>query len=237
VLLLLLVYCLIAKRAWYDQLAGTEVICLRSGYGKVKLAFVVLAGAALLGLGTKAAEFAGHGRIPCRLALYRSLRSTVPYVAFLRQGQVAPVDYVIGLFECYDVVVLCERLHPEASQWDFIYEIVHDPRFIDRVGHVFTEYGTVGMQANIDSLMAADGLGAAEVHERIVHIMRNWAVWPTWDNTNFYHYVMRLYALNQSRPSAKRIRYHFTDASVSWPGIATKEEYRAYSGSIWNRDQ
>jgi hypothetical protein len=161
----------------------------------------------------------------------------VPYVAFLRQGQVAPVDYVIGLFDRYDVVVLCERLHPEASQWDFIYEIVRHPRFIDRVGHVFTEYGTVGMQANIDSLMAADGLGADEVHDRIVHIKRNWAVWPTWDNTNFYHYLMRLYALNQSLPSAKRIRHHFTDTSVSWSGITTKEEYRAYLRSLWNRDQ
>jgi uncharacterized RDD family membrane protein YckC len=237
VLLLLLVYGLIAKRAWYDQLAGTEVNRLPSGYGKVKLAFVVLAGAALLGLGTKAAEFTVHGRIPCRLALYRSMRSTGPYVAFLRQGQVAPVDYVIGLFDRYDVVVLCERLHPEASQWDFIYEIVRDPRFIDRVGHVFTEYGTVGMQANIDSLMAADGLGADEVDERIVHIMRNFAVWPTWDNTNFYNYLMRLYALNQPLPSAQRIRHHFTDTSVDWSGITTKEEYRAYYGSIWNRDQ
>jgi uncharacterized RDD family membrane protein YckC len=69
VLLLLLVYCLIAKRAWYDQLAGTEADRLPSGYGKVKLAFLVLAVASLLGLGTKAAEFTRRGWIPCRLVL------------------------------------------------------------------------------------------------------------------------------------------------------------------------
>jgi uncharacterized RDD family membrane protein YckC len=68
-LLLLLVYCLIARRAWYDQLAGTEADRLPSGYGKVKLAFLVLAGASLLGLGTKAAEFTRRGWIPCRLVL------------------------------------------------------------------------------------------------------------------------------------------------------------------------
>jgi uncharacterized RDD family membrane protein YckC len=237
VLLLLRVYYLIAKRAWYDQLAGTEVIRAPSGYGKVKLAAVALAGAALLGLGTKGAEFIQRGWIPCRLALYQSMRSTAPYVAFLRQGQAAPVDYVIGLFDRYDVVVLCERMHPEATQWDFIYDIVRDPRFIDRVGHVFTEYGTGEMQPYLDSMMASDGLSAGEVHDHIVQIMRNWGVWPIWHNTNFYDYLTRLYALNQSLAPAKRIRHHFTDASVNWSGITTKEEYRAYWRATSDRDR
>ena len=161
----------------------------------------------------------------------------MPYVAFLRQGQVAPVDYVIGLFNRFDVVVLCERIHPEATQWDFIYQIVRDPRFIDRVGHVFTEYGAVEMQPYINSMMAADGLGPEVAHDRIVQIMRNWAVWPTWDNTNFYQYLTRLYALNQSLPSTKRIHHHFTDKSAHWSGITTKEEYTAYRRSLVDRDQ
>jgi hypothetical protein len=37
VLLFLLVYRLIAKRTWYDQLAGTEVNRVQTEYGKVKL--------------------------------------------------------------------------------------------------------------------------------------------------------------------------------------------------------
>jgi uncharacterized RDD family membrane protein YckC len=237
VLLLLRVYYLIAKRAWYDHLAGTEVIRAPSGYARVKLAAVALAGAALLGLGTKGAEFALRGWIPCRLALYQSMRSTAPYVAFLRQGQAAPVDYVMGLFDRYDVVVLCEREHPEATQWDFIYDIVRDPRFIDRVGHVFTEYGAGEMQPYLDSMMAADGLSAGEVHDRIVNIMRNWPVWPTWANTNFYRYMTRLYALNQSLPPAKRIHQHFTDKSADWSGMTTRKEYTAFRRSLVGRDQ
>ena len=236
-LLFLRVYYLIAKRAWYDQLAGTEVIRAPSEYGKVKLAAVALAGAALLGPGTKGAEFALRGWIPCRLALYRSMRSTGPYVAFLRPGQAAPVDYVIGLFDRYDVVVLCERMHPEGSQWNFIYDIVRDPRFIDRVGHVFTEYGGVEMQPYLDCMMAADGLSAGEVHDRIVQIMRNWPVWPIWHNTNFYDYLTRLYALNQSLPAAQRIHHHFTDRSAPWSGIVTKGQYIAYRRSLVDRDR
>jgi hypothetical protein len=236
-LLLLLVYCLIARRTWYDQLAGTEVIRAPSGYAKAKLAVVVLAGAALLGLGTKGAEFILRGWIPCRLALCQSMRSTAPYVAFLRQGQAAPVDYVIRLFDRYDVVVLCERMHPEASQWDFIYDLVRNPRFIDRVGHVFTEYGAREMQPYLDSMMATDSLSAGEVHDRVVQIMRNWPVWPIWHYTNFYDYLTRLYALNQSLPPAKRIHHHFTDAAVDWPRITTKEEYRAYWRATSDRDR
>ncbi len=131
VLILLLVHYLIAKQTWYDQLAGTNVGRVTGSGGRVWPVFVTLIGAAILGLGTKAMEFKVQDWIPCRLAIYRSMHSTRPYTAFLKQGQATPVDYVIGLFDRYDVVVLGERMHPEGSQWDFIYEVVQDPRFVE----------------------------------------------------------------------------------------------------------
>jgi hypothetical protein len=165
------------------------------------------------------------------------MRSTGPYAAFLKQGHATPVDYVIGLFDRYDVVVLCERLHAEGSQWEFIYEVVQDPRFGERVGHVFTEYGQVEMQAYLDNFMVTDGLDDSEIQERAVHIMRNWAVWPVWNNTNFYTYLTRLYALNQSLPVDRRIRHHFTDMSVNWSDLTKAEDYQAYRSSLENRDE
>lgn len=236
VLPLQLLHYLIAKRAWYDQVAGTVVERTSGGRGRAKPAFATLMAAAALGVGTKATEFAANGWVPCRLALFQSMSSIAPYEAFLRRGQAKPVDYVISLFDRFDVVVICERLHPEGSQWDFIYEVVRDPRFIDRVGHVFTEYGQVGMQPYLDSFMATDGLAASEIHERVVHLMRHWPVWPVWINTNVYTYLTRLYALNQSLPPARRIHHHFTDVSVNWPGL-TREEYWAYRRSLANRDE
>lgn len=237
VLLLLLVHYLIAKRTWYDQLAGTNVGRVTAPGGRVWPVLVTLIGAAILGLGTKAMEFKVQDWIPCRLAIYRSMRSTGPYAAFLKQGQATPVDYVIGLFDRYDVVVLCERMHPEGSQWEFIYEVLQDPRFVERVGHVFTEYGQVGMQAYLDNFMATDGLDASEIQERVVHIMRNWAIWPAWTNTNFYTYLTRLYALNQSLPVDRRIQHHFTDMSVNWSDLTKVEDYQAYRSSWENRDE
>jgi len=237
VLLLLLVHYLIAKRTWYDQLAGTNVGRVTAPGGRVWPVLVTLIGAAILGLGTKTMEFKVQDWIPCRLAIYRSMRSTGPYAAFLKQGQATPVDYVIGLFDRYDVVVLCERMHPEGSQWEFIYEVLQDPRFVERVGHVFTEYGQVGMQPYMDNFMATDGLDAGEIQERVVHIMRNWAVWPAWTNTNFYTYLTRLYALNQTLPVDRRIQHHFTDMSVNWSDLTKVEDYQAYRSSWENRDE
>ncbi len=237
VFFLLLIYYLIAKRTWYDQLAGTKVERVSRPGGRVWLLIVILVGAAILGLGTKAVEFKVQGWIPCRLALYRSMRSTGPYVAFLKQEQATPVDYVIDLFDRYDVVVLCERPHPEKSQWEFIYEVVQDPRFVERVGHVFTEYGQVGMQAYLDDFMATDGLDDSEIQKRVVHIMRDWAVWPAWTHTNFYTYLTQLYAFNQSQPRDRRIQHHFTDTPANWSELTTAEDYQAYRRSLGNRDE
>jgi len=235
-LLLLFVHYLIAKRTWYDRLAGTTVERVSRSPQRARLAFVTLMGVAVLGIGTLVIEFVVRGWIPCRLSLFYSMRPTAPYVAFLEKKQAKPVDYVINLFDQHDVVLLCERPHPEASQWDFIYELVSDPRFINRVGHVFTEYGQVGMQPYMDDFMATDGLSPDEIHERAVHIMRNWAVWPIWNNTNFYTYLTRLYALNQTLPPENRIHHHFTDMSVNWSGL-TREQYLAYRSSLGNRDE
>jgi uncharacterized RDD family membrane protein YckC len=234
--LLLLVQTFVAKRAWYDLLAGTVPERAPGASGLARPAFIALMGAAVVGFGTTAAEFAAYGRAPGRLSMFRSMRSTKPYASFLEEGQATPVDYVIGLFDRYDVVVLCERLHPEGSQWEFICEVLADPRFGERVGHVFTEYGQAGMQGYLDSFMAADGLDAREIHDRAVHLLRNWSVWPTWTNTNVYTYLTRLYTLNQSRPVDRRIHPHFTDVSVDWSGM-TADGYRAFWRSLGNRDE
>ena len=43
-----------------------------------------------------------------------------PYAEFVEQCSTSPVDYVMGLFERYDVVILSERHHAEITQYDFI---------------------------------------------------------------------------------------------------------------------
>jgi hypothetical protein len=64
------------------------------------------------------------------------------YVQFLKQQKQTPVDYIRSLFQTYDLVVLCERSHPEVTQYDMIYELAADKRFQQQAGHIFMENGT-----------------------------------------------------------------------------------------------
>lgn len=76
------------------------------------------------------------------------------YVDYIKENRQDINDYVMGLFREYDHVILCERMHPEMTQYDMIYNLATDDRFVDSVGVVFTEIGNVESKiyrANIDS--------------------------------------------------------------------------------------
>ncbi len=58
---------------------------------------------------------------------------------YVKQHAKDPVDYVFDLFQKYDIVEISERLHPEYTQYDLYSKIVGDPRFVERVGNIFTK--------------------------------------------------------------------------------------------------
>lgn len=82
-----------------------------------------------------------------------------PYVSYLKNNAKQPLEYVMELFETYDLVILSERTHPETSQWEFIYKLTSDPKFIESVGHIFTEYGSVSQQPSLEKFMNTNNLG------------------------------------------------------------------------------
>ena len=75
------------------------------------------------------------------------------YVRFLEQQHPLPVDYILGLFEKYDLVVICERAHAEVTQYDLIYSFVCDPRFQKQVKNIFTEVGTCALRPVVEDLL------------------------------------------------------------------------------------
>lgn len=230
-------YFLITKQMWYEHISGLTVKMDISS-GKVKTGFYALIITAITGISTYLIEYKILDRIPCRMAAFQNITSTRPYVNFLKKQNTNPVDYVTGLFDKYDVVVLCERAHPEMTQWDFIYEVIRNPKFINEAGIVFTEYGQAGMQDYLNQFMAKDSLDKKEIHDKVIHIMRNMPVWPTWTNMNLYNYLTKLYHLNQTLPTDKRIQHYFTDAAVNWDTITSKEKYQEYDTHfLWKRDE
>jgi len=236
VMSLMLVYWLFARATWYDQLSRTSVVRVEGpGALNARMALAGVGAMVLLCGAIKGTEYLSKGWISCNLALFNNGRSTRPYVTFLQQAHTTPVDYVMGLFDRYDVVILCERAHPEFTQWDFIYGLVSDRRFIDRVGHVFTEYGSRNTQPVLDEFMDAPDLSDAEVAGRALHVMRGSFKWPYWNNTNFYEYLKKLYRLNQTLPHERRIHHYFTDVAIDWDAIHSSRDF--YSVIRDNRDR
>ena len=104
------------------------------------------------------------------------------HVAYIKEHGRAPGDYILDLFDSYDLVVLCERSHPEYTQWLLIDDVIRDRRFGQKVGHLFTEYGSVSAQPALDELMAQPGLTPREIDARVRALMRRMTVWRslTW---------------------------------------------------------
>jgi hypothetical protein len=229
IMALALVYWLFAKATWYDHLSRTSVM-RDAGQGalNIRKAFAAVAAMVLLCGGIKAAEYFRQGWISCNLALFNNGKSTRPYVTFLKRAHATPIDYVMALFDRYDVVVLCERAHPEFTQWEYIYDLVRDRRFLDRVGHVFTEYGLRNTQPVLDEFLNAPDLSEADIAARAIQVMRGISIWPYWNNTNFYEYLKKLYRLNQTLPREKRIQHYFTDVALDWDSIHSKRDFRSF---------
>ena len=90
--------------------------------------------------------------IETQIVLYNP-EEVQPYVTYLKNNAKPPVEYIMQLFKNYDFVILAERLHAETTQWDLIWELTSDPRFIKSVGNIFTEYGSVTQIPGLEQLM------------------------------------------------------------------------------------
>ena len=90
-----------------------------------------------------------------------------PYVSYLQSHAQPAVQYMLQLFRTYDLVILAERTHPETTQWEFIYELTSHPEFLAKVGHVFTEYGSVSQQQALEQVLSAPQPGRGSPESKV----------------------------------------------------------------------
>jgi hypothetical protein len=107
------------------------------------------------------------------------------YVGFLAAGRELAIEYVLGLLEEADVVVLCERAHSETTRCDFILSLLSDRRVREGVGHLFTEIGSSSLDSAAAEFMNAEGLSAAEVNARRRYMHQNLIHEPIWEKANY----------------------------------------------------
>ena len=51
--------------------------------------------------------------------------------------------------------MLGERDHRDSVQYNFILDLLADPRFVERVGHVYTEVGGINLTEDVNRLLNA----------------------------------------------------------------------------------
>lgn len=138
-------------------------------------------------------------------------------------------EFIKELFHEYDHVVLCERWHPEGTQYDMIYDLVTTPYFADSVGHVFTEIGNVEKREDFRRLTAT-AFPSDSLREKAVasFIVDSQTVWLLWSNTNWFNFLKKMSEFNHDRE--KPVDLLFTD--ILWKDyskISGRDSVMAYN--------
>ncbi len=142
-----------------------------------------------------------------------------PYVDFLKSQDVSAKDYVISLFDKYDMVIICERVHTEITQYELYLSIIQDPRFKKSVGSIFTEIGGSNLSPKLNTFLHSEGLAADSVNRALVYFQRSCSFYPLWDNTNYNYFVHGLYELNSKSPKEEKVNLYPSDIPFDWSAV------------------
>ena len=155
-------------------------------------------------------------------------QTAAPSVESLRacaaEKGIEPKDYIFSLFEQSDIVVLGERDHRDTTQYDLILDILADPRFAKRIGHVYTEVGSYNMTDDVNRLLQGDYPSHEAFMESLYAYYRKTEnFYPMWEKYNRMKFLKGLYEIN--RKARRKITLGLTDCEFSWDSIRTAEDY------------
>ncbi|MCJ7459857.1 MAG: hypothetical protein MUP17_12855 [candidate division Zixibacteria bacterium] len=139
-----------------------------------------------------------------------------PYLEFLKSQKMSAKEYILKLFENHDIVILCERAHPDVTQYELFLSIIEDSSFIKSGGNIFTEIGVSTLNPEVNSFLHTRGLSADSVDRAILNFHRNCSFYPLWEKQNFSYFLHRLYQLNQRLPSENKINLYPSDMPFDW---------------------
>lgn len=159
----------------------------------------------------------------------------LPYVKFL-EHQKSAKEYILSLFEQYDIVVLCERDHAEITQYEFIQNLISDPRFIRNGGNIFIESCAENYKARIDSLLFSEGLSDSLVREKALAINRDMSFWPFWNVSNIVPFFTHIYNTNQSLDRDSKLEVYPIDRTFNWNEIKKTSQIDKFDQTEGLRD-
>ncbi|MCX6303398.1 MAG: RDD family protein [Bacteroidetes bacterium] len=143
---------------------------------------------------------------------------TREYAEFVKTHAQNPVDYVFGLFDKYDLVVLNERVpHSEYTQYELITRIVSDKRFADKVGNIYTELGSISYQDTLHTYLNTAFPAEDSLNKATALLQRSCnPIWPLWPLTNMFDLLKHVNKINMHTADSLKINWYFTDMPVDW---------------------
>lgn len=138
------------------------------------------------------------------------------YTDFINTDSKDINEYIKELYKHYDHVVLCERWHPECTQYGMIYDMVTSPFFADSINNVFTEIGDVKKREDFRQITTAT-FPSDSLREKALSsfIIDSQTVWLLWSNTNWFDFLNKMSEFNHNRE--KPVNILFSD--VLWTDI------------------
>lgn len=139
-----------------------------------------------------------------------------PYVNYLNNHTNSAKEYVFGLFKTHDIVIICERMHPEFTQYEFLMDVISDKRFINEVGNVFTEVGVSSLNPALNTFLQTKNLSKKKQEEQIINFRRDlmWAV--IWEPSNYTYLLESLYNINSKLAKHDAVNLYPSDIPFDW---------------------
>jgi hypothetical protein len=151
--------------------------------------------------------------------------------SFLEQQDQSPKDYIFKLFETNDIIILGERDHRDTTQYDLILDILSDVRFIENVGHVYTEAGVINRTEWANKVLKEDYRNHQDFEKAFITLYRELDFNPVWEKYNMIKYLKGIYEINKVLDSNKKITVGLTDCAFSWDGM-THNKYRDFVDNV-----
>lgn len=148
------------------------------------------------------------------LSAMAEAQDTDEYARYMQTKGMDPKEYIFETFKKADIVILGERDHRDTTQYEFILDLLADPRFIDEVGYVYTEQGGANLYQRANRLIKGDYLSHEDFYTDYIKLARSYNfVWACYNN---YQFVKGLYEINRRLPEEKKITWGPTDVAWDW---------------------
>ena len=145
------------------------------------------------------------------------------YARSFRACQQPPEEYLMRLFDQYDILFLVEREHPDCLQWDFFTRFILSEAFAEKIGSVSIETADRDMQPAIDTFLNSDYPSDTAREKAAAHIIRECSGWPTWYEKSLFDFFVQTNLFNRSHDSLHQIRICACDMDNAWDRLDTEQ--------------